>query len=329
MSAQPSPNGARPRAAVFNGNGRIAQVEAEPREPGPGEVLVRLQGCGVCASNLPVWEGRPWFRYPLPPGAPGHEGWGLVEAVGKGVTEIAEGARVAMVSANAYATHDVTSVDTVVQLPPELNSIPFPGEPLGCVMNIFRRSEILSGQTVAIVGIGFLGAALTALAREAGARVIAISRRSFALNVAEHYGASNCIRLDDAARALSEARDIIGPNGCERVIEAVGTQEALDLASELAGVRSRLVIAGYHQEGTRTVNLQRWNWLGLDVINAHERDPLEYRRGMEDAVRLVRSGRFDPTPLYTHRFPLEDLSTAFQLLAERPHGFLKALVTCE
>ena len=54
-------------------------------EPGPGQVLLRLEGSGVCASSLPVWEGREWFDYPQPPGAPGHEGWGRVVAVGAGV----------------------------------------------------------------------------------------------------------------------------------------------------------------------------------------------------------------------------------------------------
>ena len=65
---------------------------------------------------------------------------------------------------------------------------PFPGEPLGCAMNIFRRSGIEAGQTVAIVGIGFLGAILTRLAADAGARVIAISRRPFSLEVARAHG---------------------------------------------------------------------------------------------------------------------------------------------
>ena len=72
----------------------------------------------------------------------------------------------------------------MVPLPAALDGVPFPGEPLGCAINIFRRSDIEAGQTVAIVGIGFLGALLTQLAAHAGARVIAISRRPFALDVA-------------------------------------------------------------------------------------------------------------------------------------------------
>jgi hypothetical protein len=61
------------------------EVHLARRDPLPGEVRVALEGCGVCGSNLPVWEGREWFTYPLQPGAPGHEGWGEVAAVGDGV----------------------------------------------------------------------------------------------------------------------------------------------------------------------------------------------------------------------------------------------------
>jgi threonine dehydrogenase-like Zn-dependent dehydrogenase len=296
------------------------------RPPAAGEVRVRLEGCGVCASNLPVWEGRPWFEYPLSPGAPGHEGWGKVDAVGQGVDEVAVGDRVALLSYNAYAEYDVAPASGVVRLPDDLAGRAFPGEPLACVMNIFRRSAIERGQTVGIVGIGFIGAALAALATRAGARVIALSRRPFALEMAERMGATTLVSLDDPCRAIAQARASAGNDGCHCVIEAVGVQETLDIATELTGVRARLVIAGYHQDGPRQVNLQQWNWRGLDVINAHERDPAVYRRAMEEAIDLVAGGGFDPEPLWTHRFPLEEADEAFEALAARPAGFMKALI---
>ena len=84
------------RSAVFDGDGRI-HVERMPRpQPSNREVRVRLHGCGVCASNLPVWAGRPWFRYPFEPGAPGHEGWGEIDEVGDGVDGWHAGDRVAL-----------------------------------------------------------------------------------------------------------------------------------------------------------------------------------------------------------------------------------------
>jgi threonine dehydrogenase-like Zn-dependent dehydrogenase len=146
--------------------------------------------------------------------------------------------------------------------------------------------------------------------------------------MAERFGARALIRLEDPSAALQEARQYVGAAGCARVIEAVGSQEAIDIATELAGTRARLVIAGYHQDGGRRVNLQQWNWRGLDVINAHERDPAEYRRGMQEAVDLVVSGGFDPAPLFTHRFALEETHIAFDMLTHRPHGFMKALIAC-
>lgn len=97
------------------------------------------------------------MTFPTEPGGLGHEGWGRVDALGEGVDTLEVGQRVAILSYNAYASHDFASVDSVVPLPASLDGMPFPGEPLGCAMNIYRRSAIEAGQTVAIVGIGFLG----------------------------------------------------------------------------------------------------------------------------------------------------------------------------
>jgi threonine dehydrogenase-like Zn-dependent dehydrogenase len=69
-----------------------------------------------------------------------------------------------------------------------------------------------------------------------------------------------------------------------------------------------------------------WNWRGLDVVNAHERDPAVYVRGVREAAAEVAAGRLDPAPLYTHEYALGDIGDAFATAIERPHGFLKALV---
>jgi threonine dehydrogenase-like Zn-dependent dehydrogenase len=87
------------------------------------------------------------------------------------------------------------------------------------------------------------------------------------------------------------------------------------------------MIAGYHQDGPRQVNMQSWNWRGIDVVNAHERDPRVYARGMREAVAAVESGALDPSPLFTHSFRLERLGEALEMVNNRPDGFLKALIT--
>jgi threonine dehydrogenase-like Zn-dependent dehydrogenase len=288
---------------------------------------VRLEGCGVCASNLGPWAGPDWIRFPTEPGGLGHEGWGTIDTLGEDVEGVSPGQRVAVLSYNAYAEYDLASADAVVPLPPALAGRPFPGEPLGCALNILRRSGIEPGHTVAIVGIGFLGALLTRLAACTGARVIAISRRSFSLDVARTVGATETISMDDHWRIIEQVKGLTGGNFCDVVIEAIGKQWPLDLAAELTRERGRLVIAGYHQDGPRQINMQLWNWRGLDVINAHERDQAAYIQGIRDAVDAVAAGRLDPDPLYTHTFPLDRLGEALDATRDRPDGFLKALVT--
>jgi threonine dehydrogenase-like Zn-dependent dehydrogenase len=314
------------RAAVVEGPRSLRIVRTAVPEPGPGQVRVRIEGCGVCASNVVPWEGPDWMRFPTEPGGLGHEGWGVVDALGEGVTGLAPGTRVATLSQRSYAEYDVADAASVVELPAALDGQPFPGEPLGCAMNILRRARIEPGQWVAIVGIGFLGALLTRLVADAGARVVAISRRPFALERARRMGAAEVVAMDDHWRIVETVRELTRGAFCPRVIEAVGKQWPLDLAAELTAERGRLVIAGYHQDGPRQVNMQLWNWRGLDVVNAHERDPAVYAAGVRAAVEAVASGRLDPTPLFTHSYPLERLGEALDATRDRPDGFLKALV---
>lgn len=311
-----------PRAAVIRESRSAELVEVPVPDPGPGEVRLRLEGSGVCGSDLAVWTGRPWFEYPRPPGAPGHEGWGAVDAVGEGVEELGEGDRVAGLSYNAYADYDLARAENLVRLPEGVDC--FPGEALGCAVNVVRRSEIHSGITVGVIGAGFLGCLIGQLAAGAGARVIAISRRRSALETAREMGAAETIALDEPV--LERVEELTGGELCDVVVEAAGVQQTLDLAGPLTKTRGRLVIAGFHQDGSRSVDMQLWNWRGLDVVNAHERDPRVYVEGIRKAAAAVSERRLDPSPLYTHRFALDEVDRALETAVERPEGFMKALV---
>jgi threonine dehydrogenase-like Zn-dependent dehydrogenase len=327
ISQTPTHGLATMRAAVLTAPGEMRIEDVAMPEPGPGEVRIRLEGCGVCASNLEPWAGQEWATYPGEAGGLGHEGWGTIDAVGDGVDGFAPGDRVAALSYRSFAQYDLARAEAIVKLPPELDGQPFPGEPLGCAFNIFRRSDIRAGQTVAIVGIGFLGAVLVCLARQAGARVIAISRREESLALARHYGAAETIAMDDHWAIIEQMKALTDGNLCDRVIECVGKQWPLDLAGELVASGGTLVIAGYHQDGPRQVNMQMWNWKGIDVINAHERDLGVQLRGLREAIDAVASGWLDPTPLYTHQYPLARLGEALDATRDKPGGFVKALVT--
>src|SRR5579883_2205022 len=102
------------RAAVIS-KPLAAELHDQPLpEPRAGEIRVKLEGCGICGSNIPVWEGRSWFKYPFSPGAPGHEGWGIVDAVGEGVRDFSLGDRVGLLSEHAYAEYDIAAAKSAV-----------------------------------------------------------------------------------------------------------------------------------------------------------------------------------------------------------------------
>jgi len=297
-------------------------------EPAADQVLIEVEGCGVCGSNLPRWEGRPWFDYPSEPGHPGHEGWGRVVVLGSKVRGVAVGDRVAFLSDHAFAEYDVAPASSAIVLPPALDGEDVPGEPLGCVMNIWGRCQIAPGQTVAIIGLGFLGVLLAQLATRAGARVIGISQRGYSRELARDMGARHVLdlaRCDD--EIVREVEAVTAGELCDCVIEVVGMQRPLDLGAKLCRVRGRLVVAGFHQDGPRKVDMFLWNWRGLDVINAHERERAAYVAGMGVAIDAIASGQLAPRKLYTHRVPLERAKEAFEALRTRPDGFVKAVVT--
>jgi Threonine dehydrogenase and related Zn-dependent dehydrogenases len=310
---------------------RQFQVGVQTLPPcAPDEVRIALEGCGVCASSLPVWEGRPWFEYPQGAGTPGHEGWGQLLAMGDQVPrlrpDLAIGQRVTCLGNQAFARHMNTAAVDVAVLPPALDQVPFPGEAIGCAMNIFQRADIQPGQSVAIIGAGFLGLLLVQLAAGVGARVLVMSRRESARQLAMQYGAQACFDTEDWWGNAHEIVQLTEGLGCERVIEVTGLQFALDTATEMIAEYGRLVIAGYHQDGLRQVNMQKWNWRAIDVVNAHERDHRRYMRGIKAGIAATAAGSIKPQELLTHCFSLDQLDDAFQMMVDRPDGFIKGWI---
>jgi threonine dehydrogenase-like Zn-dependent dehydrogenase len=300
-------------------------------DPGEGEVRIRVRGCGVCGSDMGPWKGLPGLSYPMPAGAPGHEVFGTIEALGRGVQGLSLGQPVTALAYRAYADYDLARASDLVPLPESLAGRPVLGEPVACAVNVMRRAAVREGDVVVLLGTGFLGALALQLLRVSGTprprQVIAVSRRRPAPDLAERLGADEYLTYDDDVHGRVGAAS--GGQMADVVIEATGQQKPLDLAAELTRVRGRLVVAGYHQDGPRSVNMQLWNWRGIDVINAHERDPQIYREGMEEGVRLLAAGAIDLAPLITHTFPLAEINRAFATAEERPSGFLKSMVLTE
>ena len=317
------------RAVVLTEPRRAEVLEVERPLPGPRHVLVRVEGCGLSAASVQHWQGRPWLGYPMPAGVPGHEGWGRVEALGSEVTQARVGERVGFLSNRSLAEYDIAEESQLARIPESLGDRHVPAEALAGAVGAFKRADIRAGQSVAVVGIGFLGALITELAAGAGARVLAISRRDEALEHARSLGATATLSLDAHAGLALEASRRIGEGidrlGFERVVEAAGLQRTLDVASGLIGIHGRLVIAGFHGDGRRSVDMQTWNYRGIDVVSAHTRDPELFVDNMRAALGAIARGELHPDPLCT-AFPLDRITDAFDCLESRPSGFIKAIL---
>ncbi|HET6245922.1 MAG TPA: zinc-binding dehydrogenase [Bacteroidia bacterium] len=314
------------QAAILEKPGKFTIKNVPVPMPKPDEIVFQVEGCGVCSSSLPLFQGRNRFDYPLMAGNPGHESWGKIVFTGSKVNTFKTGDRIAALTNNSFAVYDKVNMQNAIRLPKELNDIDFPGETLGCAMNVFRRSDIKPGHTVAVIGAGFLGALIIQLAKAAGARVLAFSKRPYSLNVAKQCGADEVIQLQGNTKTIELVKELTSGKLCDRVIEATGKQFPLDLSGELTKERGKLIIAGFHQDEIRKVNIELWNLRGLDVINAHEREPQMFLKGMREAVDAVMSGKMRTKELYTHEFDLKEINQAFDLLIQRPEGYLKCLI---
>jgi threonine dehydrogenase-like Zn-dependent dehydrogenase len=301
------------RAVRLGGPRQASVCEVTDPVPQRHEVLVRIHGCGVCGSDLNAWRGVPGIEYPLTPGTPGHETFGEVVALGPDVKALQIGEMVSGLLWNGFAELGVAHAAHLVPVPR-----PLLGEPLACASNVVRRAGVEPGQRVAIVGFGYLAALIVQLLPNDVGGWIAVSRREDSRALARRLGAEAAYDYADVPSTAWDSFDV--------VIEAAGVQRTLDVATWLTAYGSRLVVAGYHADGPRTVNMQSWNWKGIDVINAHDRAPEAYVRGLRDALTLVAQRHLDLDSLVSHRWPLERTTDAFEALETRPPGFTKGIV---
>lgn len=301
---------------------RTATVAALPDlVPAGDQVLVRVLACGVCASDLNAWLGVPGIEFPLAPGLPGHEVWGDVAAMGPAAPagQFWPGQRVTGLFQGGYAQYALASAAEIVGLPEELGDRIILGEPLACAANIVRRCAVQPGDRVAIVGFGYIAAIITQLLFAGRAHEwVAVSRRPESRALAQQLGASAAFSFDDVPSTLWDSFPV--------VIEATGVQRALDYATWLTAYSGRLVIAGYHADGPRTVNMQSWNWKGIDVVNAHERQPEVYIRGLRAGLQALTAHQLPLDRLISQRWPLSRTAEALQAAEARPPDYTKGVV---
>ena len=319
------------RSATLLEPRRFTVDPMETPVPGEGEVLLKVRGCGVCGSDMGPWKGIQGLEYPMKPGAPGHEVFGIVEALGPGVEGLKAGDPVTALTYRAYSEYDIARAADIVPLPVALAGKVVLGEPVACAVNVSHRTGVKDGDVVVLLGTGFLGALMLQLLNLPGApapsRVITVSRRKLSEEMADRLRRR---RVAD----LRRRRPQLGGRGDQRGDGRRGDRG--DRQAAPARPRRRADPGARPADRRRLspgrpaiVNMQLWNWRGIDVVNAHERDPEIYKRGMEEGVRLLAEGGLDLEPLITHTFPLAEINRAFATSEERPEGFLKSVVMPE
>lgn len=304
---------------------------------GDHEVLVRNKACGVCGTDVHIYHGEAGSADVTPPVVLGHEFAGIVEKVGKGVTELKPGDHVAM-DPNMYCGHcdpcrmgKKQNCENLFALGVNVDGgfaeytrtpasqcfkidedIPFVeaamAEPLACVLHGIDLANIKPGNSVLVIGGGTIGLLMVQMARLSGASTVILSepvekRRTLALEL----GADAAI--DPIHQNLNdEIKKITGHDGCNVVIECVGKPFAVKQAIEAAGYNGNILLFSVPAPDS-TVDLPLFDVYKKELhITGSMINPDTHQR----AVNLINGRRLELGKLITHTFPIEELEEAIK-----------------
>ena len=331
------------RAAILYAyNSPLKLEEVDIPRIGPGEALVKIKACGLCHTDLSLIEGNARNL----PHSLGHEGAGDVVEVGEGVTNIKVGDRVCIslrfvcgdclycrtgrdnFCANiaghlgfsvdgAYADYTKAPARAIFKLPPNVG-YEEGGIMADCVATIYRavvrKGEVKPTDNVMVQGAGGLGLSAVLISKLVGARVIAVDIIDKKLDFAKKLGADEVINaskenVPDAVKRLT------GGMGADRVIDLVGTGNAVLTSLDSLAPFGRLVQVGYTTESFTARVRQLMGMEASTVSNV-----ANTRQDLVDTLDLAGSGRLRIKPIITDEFELLQVNEAIEKL--RKHEIL-------
>jgi L-iditol 2-dehydrogenase len=330
------------------------QVQHVPTpEPGPDDVLIRVAACGICGSDVHGFDGSSGRR--IPPIIMGHEGAGIIAAVGSGVTGWSTGDRVTFDSTvycgqcdfcrrglvnlcdsrqvigvscaeyrrnGAFADYVIVPARVLYRLPPEL---PFTEaamiEAVSVALHAVAVSEFTAGQTALVIGAGMIGTLIVQALRVAGASHIVVADLDpTRLVEAARSGAHTIINPGDGSHTVSEVLANY-PAGVDHAFEAVGASATVKQA-----------IAAVRKGGTVTLvgNIAPNIEIPLQSVVSRQirlqgsaASAGEYPR----AIQLLASKEIDVRPLISSVEPLSKGAEAFERLHSREPNLIKIILT--
>lgn len=308
------------------------------------EVLIRVRRAGVCGTDVHIYEWDAWAQGRVkPPIVVGHEFAGEVAETGKLVTDVKVGDRVtaeghivdgrcllcrtgnahvcpytriigvdrdgcfaeyiAMPATNVWHLDDSTSFD--------VGGI---HDPMGNAFHTALTAEI-PGASVLITGCGPIGLFAIGICKAAGAsRIIATDLNETRLALARRMGAHDAIHPQAAAETVKRHTDNLG---VDVVLEMSGVPSAIHQAFDLVRVGGRVQMLGIPAKPMEVNFATEVIFKGITIYGVVGRRMYNTWHLM---TRFLRSGQFDPTPVITHRFPLEAADDAIRAIKSGEAG---------
>ncbi len=335
------------KAAVLEELGRLVVKEAPEPEIEDHSALMRVEAVSICGSDVRILHhGNPRVK---PPAIIGHEAAGVIVKVGKAVTRVKEGDRVALGAdvpcgqchwcRNGLGNNCAINYAIGYQIPgafaeymklsrlvleegpvtPISDQLSFDqaafAEPLACAINGFELVNMSLGKTVAIIGLGPIGCAMIDLARAMGAtKVIGVQRSQRRMEIARFYQA-DCYIDPIAEDVVARCREETGGEGPDVVITACGSVEAHEQAVEMVAHRGYVNLFGGLKKDARPMHLfsNTIHYKECFLTGSHGSVPRQH----ELAVRLLEKGKVRVEPLITHHFPLSQINEGFEAMEDR------------
>lgn len=325
------------RAAVYYGPNDIRVEDVPKPEIGPGEVLVKVAGCGLCGSDIVK------IRYETvkPPAVFGHEVVGEVAELGAGVDSFSVGDRVVVAHhvpcyACHYCQHESYSMcrtfkalnifpggfaeyvrvpsrnvmHGVFHIPPHLSyeEASFT-EPIACCLRAIKRSRMQPNDTMVVVGLGSIGLSMVQLARLFGTQIIGVDVVPERIQLAREMGAE--VALDASSGPVRDGvLAATGGRGADVVMLTAGTTQSVAQAFELVRDGGTInLFAGAPPGSSLSLDINQVYHRELTLLASYSPSTIE----LYQALELLAAGKIKVSKLVTHRLPLEALGEAVRL----------------
>ena len=309
------------------------QIEMRPMEipdPGPEDVLVALEACGICNWDIQSYAGK-FGRHQTYPFCAGHEGVGRVIAAGSRVSTVAKGQRVTLHElpvgppGNALmARHAMRRQDQLAVIPDEETAVgpdaaQWIVEPVCCVVNGIHQAGIQPGDRVAVVGAGYMGLLFVqGLGRSLTSRITVFDLDPARLALAGEMGADEGFDpLKPLPEELAGSYDVI--------IETAGVPESLELSMGLAKTGAIIETFAWHHHD-HAFDLEVWHLKGLRLLNIQPGMTPHFGDLYPRTVALMANGTFTNRLLVTHTGLVEKAATIFDAALDRTGGYIKGVI---